>query len=402
MTAKRAAAVIALGAVAIALASLLLRGSIREDLALAGLAGLAALAAGAGGTLVLLALRRHGLALQAAVVTLTPVAAVAAGALAAEHWMFASEHQLAALTVVLIASGTVAVLVALALGHMLEQGTEQLVSAARRIGAGRFGDPVEEPPTEELAVLARELEALSAKLDESRRRETALESSRRELVAWVSHDLRTPIARIRALVEALEDGVVSDDETVRSYHGRIRQESNRLGALVDDLFDLSSISAGTLELELEPTRLADVVSDLVAAFGAVAEQRGVTIEAPVADSDLQVDASMPHLERALGNVIDNAVRLSHPGGAVRIEIESEGGWARVGVTDSCDGIPTDEIERIFEPGYARQAARTPGSGSGLGLAIARGLIEAQSGDISAENGTEIGCMFVIRLPLLVR
>lgn len=401
MTLKRALLVVALGAACVVAASLLLRGSIGEDLALAAIAGLAAVSAGAAGTLVLHLLRARGLALQAAVVTLTPVAAVAAGALAAQYWMFASPHHLAALTVVLIASGTVAVLVALLLGHMLERGSEQLVTAARQIAEGRFGDPVEEPPTEELAALARELEALSSHLDASRRREGALEAARRELVAWVSHDLRTPIARVRALVEALEDGVVSDEATVRSYHERIRQEANRLGALVDDLFDLSTINAGALNLSLEPTSLSDLVSDLVAAFGASAERRGVTLEAPAAASDLRVDASMPHLERALGNVIDNAVRMSHRGGVVRIELETDENSATVCVSDSCDGIPAEDLERIFEPGYARQAARTlAGSGSGLGLAIARGLIEAHSGSVAVENDAEVGCRFRVRLPTL--
>jgi signal transduction histidine kinase len=300
------------------------------------------------------------------VVALIPVAAVALGSLAAARAMFVSKHDLSALVVVVVGAGTAGVLGALALAAELER--------ARRL--------------------------MAAMTD----RERALESSRRELVAWVSHDLRTPIAGIRAMVEALDDGVISDPGEVREYHLRLVTEADRLARLVDDLFELSRIEADALALTLERVPLGEVVSDAVASAAVMADAKGVRlvgrVEAAGPSAPPAVAGSAPELTRVVRNLLDNAIRHTPPGGVVEVAVGRYDGRAEVSVRDGCGGIPAEDLDRVFDLAYRGDAARTPATsgGAGLGLAIARGFVEAHRGDIAVRNEPG-GCRFVVHLPL---
>jgi signal transduction histidine kinase len=302
------------------------------------------------------------------IVGLIPVVSVALGALVAARAMFVSSHDLAALVVVVVGAGTAGVLGGLALGAELQRSRARVAALAER--------------------------------------ERALERSRRELVAWVSHDLRTPIAGIRAMVEALDDGVVVEDADVRRYHHQLTVEADRLARLVDDLFELSRIEADALQLSVEEVPLGELVSDAVASVAAVAEAKGVTLGGRVDDAaggrGPSVAGSAPELSRVVRNLLDNAVRHTPAGGAVEVAVRGGDGWAEVSVRDGCGGIPDDDLDRVFDLAYRGDAARTPGAGgaptgAGLGLAIARGLVGAHHGDIAVanENG---GCRFTVRLP----
>ncbi len=237
-------------------------------------------------------------------------------------------------------------------------------------------------------------------LAESRAEAAALEQSRRELVAWVSHDLRTPLAGIRAMVEALEDRVVVDPETIDRYHRTIGVEVDRLTSLVADLFELSMIHAGTLRLELAPVPLDEVLSDVVAGGTLLARAKGVELSASLAGAPV-VRLAAPEMGRAVQNLIDNAIRHTPSGGTIRLEVAADeaSGSACVSVADGCGGIPDHDLDRVFELAYSGDVARTPGDGrAGLGLAVTRGLVEAQRGRVSVVN-EDTGCRFTIRLPL---
>jgi signal transduction histidine kinase len=224
------------------------------------------------------------------------------------------------------------------------------------------------------------------------------EAGRRDLVAWVSHDLRTPLAGLRAMSEALEDGVVADPGTMAEYHRRIRVETDRMSALVDDLFELSRINAGALRLHPAAVPLGDVVSDAIAATAPLAAGRGIRIVA--AESGWPtVTASEPELSRAVANLLINSVRYTPPDGTIHIDggRDKESVW--LAVSDTCGGIPDADLPRVFDVAFRGSRARTPGEdgGGGLGLAIVRGLIEAHGGRVQAGNVTG-GCRFEIRLP----
>lgn len=232
-------------------------------------------------------------------------------------------------------------------------------------------------------------------------RERQLESSRRELVAWVSHDLRTPLAGIRAMAEALEDRVVIEPATVDEYHRRIRTEADRMAALVDDLFELSRIQAGTLSLTTARVALGDVVSDVVASAEPLAAAKNIRLIADGRDWPT-VQGSEPELARVVGNLLRNAIRYTPSDGTIAVTggRDADGGW--LAVTDSCGGIPAEDLPRVFDVAFRGESARTPKAevGGGLGLAIVRGLVEAHRGEVGVTN-VGAGCRFVVRLPAAV-
>ncbi|TMK87716.1 MAG: HAMP domain-containing histidine kinase [Actinobacteria bacterium] len=364
----------------------------------AGAAAISALVAVA----VLSGLRRRSIVLQAAIAALAPVVAVAIGVVAAASAMFISSHDLHALIVVLVAAGTVGVLSGLMLGRRVATAGRSLGAMARGLGDEEVGEVSggHDAPSE-LASLATELEATSARLTEARAQSAAIEHSRRQLVAWVSHDLRTPLAGIRAMVEALEDGVVDEPETVARYYRTMRGEVDRLSGLVDDLFELSRIEAGALGLDFERVPLDELVSEAVASASVIAGAKGIDLRGAVGEPSPVVELSTPEMARVVRNLLDNAIRHTAPGGTVWIEaaLDDTGSEAVVSVRDACGGIPEEDLDHVFELAYRGDAARTPGSGgAGLGLAVARGLVEAHQGSISVRNEGD-GCRFTVRLPV---
>jgi signal transduction histidine kinase len=369
-----------------------------DALELTALAAVAAFAVSVAGAGVLYLLRRRSVGAQVAAVVLIAVAAVAAGAWAAASAMFVSAHDLQALAVVLVAAGLAGTAGAVVLGARLGRASRDLVQVARAIGAGDPGAASKPPASRELAELAQELEDMAVALEQARARERALESSRRELVAWVSHDLRSPLAAIRAMAEALEDGVVSDPETVIGYHHRIAGEVDRLAGLVDDLFELSRTQAGVLRLQFEMVSLSDLVSDALSGAVPVAEAKGVRLEGHLRGACPELELSTPEVARALRNLLENAIRHTPADGTVSVEAGIDGGAAYVSVVDACGGIPDVDLERVFDVAFRGEAARTPGGGAGLGLAIARGMVEAHGGEIDVRNEPD-GCRFTVRLPL---
>jgi signal transduction histidine kinase len=388
------------GALATILVSITYNMPAGEALQLAGIAGGSALLVGAVGTAFLHALRRRALGTQLTVAALTSVGAVGVGAIVAANAMFISQHDLHTLLVILLAAGTVGVLTALTLGRRVRLAGRSLGEAARRIGSGDLAVTVAEPSTGEFADLARELDAMARRLDEARKKERALEASRRELTAWVSHDLRTPLAGIRAMAEALEDGVVQDPETVGRYYRTLRIEAERLAHLVDELFELSVINAGALHLQMERAALGDLVSDAIAAAGPSARARHVRIEGQLKGRGPDLELSPSYVARVLRNILDNAVQHTPNDGAVWVEAGVDGVDAYVTVADECGGIPEPVLDRVFDAAFRGEPARTPGmdGGAGLGLAIARGIVEAHHGEITVRNDGP-GCRFTVRLPL---
>jgi signal transduction histidine kinase len=352
---------------------------------------------------VLQALRRTTFAVQAAVTALAPVLAVAIGVAWASSNMFIMSHDLWVLWVVLTAAGTVAIVAAVLLGRRVASASRTVGDMARRLGEG---GPLEtarrpQPAPEELAALAAALQQTSARLDEAREQGAALERSRRELVAWVSHDLRTPLAGLRAMVEALEDGVVDDAETVARYHRTMRQEADRLAGLVDDLFELSRIQSGALSLDLETVPLDELISDAIAGASIAAAAKGIVLRGDVAQPAPVVELATPEMTRVVRNLLDNAIRHTPSGGTVVIcaGVDTKSRSAEVWVQDACGGIPPDDLDRVFDMAYRGDVARTPGDGrAGLGLAVARGLVDAHHGQITVHNHGP-GCRFTVRLPL---
>jgi len=369
-----------------------------DAIELVAVAGGAAMLATAVGWLVLRSLRRQPIGVQALAIALTALVATVAGVVAAARAMFISGHDLHVLLVVVVMSAAVAAGGALQLGRSIDRGTRHVSQLARQLGDG---EPLAAPPPGnpgELDLLARQLTDVSTRLDESRQRERALDTSRRELIAWVSHDLRSPLATIRAVAEALDDGVVNDPATVGRYHHQIRQDAERLSLLVDDLFELSRINSGAVGRDRQEVRLRDLVSDVIGEARPRAECKGVELVDHMSELPA-IPVSSQELRRALHNLIDNAIRHTPPGGTVVIETLADDEGALLSVVDECGGIPESDLTRVFDVAFRGDQARAKDDrGGGLGLAIARGLVEAHQGSIEVANQSP-GCCFTVRLPM---
>jgi signal transduction histidine kinase len=296
-------------------------------------------------------------------------------------------------------SGIASLVASYFVGRAVGRASGALLASVRQVGDNGLYTPPDVPLPAELAGLSQGLAEAHERLGQARAREQAFEASRRELVAWVSHDLRTPLAGLRAMAEALEDQVVVDPREVSHYHSQIRIETERLAAMIDDLFELSKIHAGALRLSPRVVGLEDLIADVVASAAPVARAKRVRLTgSAVRGMPVLIDSA--EFGRAVRNLVINAIRHTPPDGTIEILGELRSGVACVSVSDECGGIPLDDLPRVFDVAFRGESARTPdpSGGAGLGLSIARGIVEAHSGDISVHN-TGPGCQFLIALPL---
>lgn len=372
-----------------------------EQLGWADVATVAAVALGATavvgglGATVLWRARHRSLQVLVPGLAMVTMLAVIAGLVAAAAAMFLSAHDLQVVVVVAVTAGVVGALVALVLGRALVHDSRAVEQAARELGEGRVPTLHRPPVSAELASVARELERAGSRLEQARESEQAVEASRRELVAWVSHDLRTPLAGMRAMAEALEDGIVDDPA---AYHRQIRREVDRLSDLVDDLFELSRIRAGALSLSKDLVALDELVEQSVNDADALARTRGVRVQGRY--DAVAVAADRNELSRALANLVVNAIRHTPSDGTVQVVASRVGDEAVLSVQDACGGIADDDLARVFEPGFRGESSRTPSPdvGGGIGLAIVAGIVEAHAGTVDVANHGS-GCRFAIRLPV---
>jgi two-component system sensor histidine kinase SaeS len=230
------------------------------------------------------------------------------------------------------------------------------------------------------------------------------ERSRRELVANVSHDLRTPLASIQSFVEALQDGVLEDSDTKERYLATIRLETKRLGMMIEDLFELSKLEAGQQSFEPVLTHLDQVLLEVLESHAVLLRDKELQLQVEVAD-DLPPLWIMPvKIARVVGNLLQNAIRYSPPGGIINLEASynQTKGVVEVVIRDQGEGIPPSERERIFERFYRTDQSRNRESGgAGLGLAIARSLVKLHDGQIGVRDRKDgkQGSEFWFTLPL---
>jgi signal transduction histidine kinase len=320
--------------------------------------------------------------------------------------MFLNPHDLSLLVLLLVFSAVISLTFAFTIAGALTVELEKLGAAAARLARGELDARVEPHGVDEVARVGQAFDDMAQRLETAFDRERALEVGRRDLVAAVSHDLRTPLATTRAMVEALSDGVVTEPSEVRRYLGLIHREIQHLSRLIDDLFELSHIESGTLELTMGRVDVRRLASEALAAYEAQAHERGVLLECRVPEATPPVQADAVRLHRVLRNLVDNALRHTPPGGFVEVDAHVDDGAVVLGVSDTGPGIDPAERDRIFERFYRGERSRSRGEappdravGAGLGLAIARGLVEAHHGRIWTEPSAGGGAAFCFSLPL---
>ncbi|MEU4607402.1 HAMP domain-containing sensor histidine kinase [Kribbella sp. NPDC023972] len=352
------------------------------------------------GAAILWQFRRRSLRTTMIVAALAPMAAALAAVVQSVRAMFISEHDSWVVLWTLAFAALLGLAMSVLLGHWISTGSRDVGRRLRHLGTSY------EPPAAasrssvpaELAALTDELETTRRKLAASHDRERALEASRRELVAFMSHDLRTPLAGLRAVSEGLEDGVIDDVPTALR---QMRATVDRMTGLVDDLFELSRLSAAPPPRRRSAVSLRELAEDVAGESGERARVSGVRllVSTPPDDDRLAVQGDPDELTRAVTNLVDNAIRHTKPEETVTLTVDREpDGRVRLAVTDGCGGIPADDLDRVFDIGWRGDEQRTPADGGGgLGLAIARGVVESHAGTIAVSNVAG-GCAFEIELP----
>jgi signal transduction histidine kinase len=344
--------------------------------------------------------RRHvTLRVALAIVSaLGPVIALANVAFTA-RLMFISPHDLVLLTLLIGFALTPGIAVASLFGSRIAATIARLSDGAAQMARGDLSTRVQGEGIAELGALAASFNGMAAQLEEAASERAEIERTRRDLIAAVSHDLRTPLASLRALAEALNDGVVDDPEHVRRYLTLIAGETERLNALIDDLFELARLESGAVRLDRVPVSVSELIAETVARMAPQAERKGVALTGDAPDHLPPTLADAQQLARVLLNLVQNAIRHTPPGGRVQLRACQQDAAILLTVEDTGEGITPADLPRVFDRFYRGDPARSREAGSGLGLAIARGLVDAHGGRIWVESTPGQGARFAFTIPL---
>jgi len=318
----------------------------------------------------------------------------------AAYAMFISTHDLSLLTLLLAYSIAIAAIYSLLVSSSIGDSLRTLVGASKRMAAGDLSVRVPLASERELAELGTAFNTMAAQLESAFQRQRELEDARQGLIAAVSHDLRTPLASLRVMVEAINDGVASDPETVQRYIKAMERETVSLGRLIDDLFELARLDAGHIQLRLQPNPIGTIVQEALESLGGQAARQGIALRSTVDRTIPPVLIDPDRIQRVLYNLIQNAIRHTPADGSVVVEAFDRGPVVQVDVRDTGEGIPQTDLPHVFDRFYRGDKARSrdTSAGAGLGLSIARRLIETHGGRIWVAQPPEGGSVFSFTLP----
>jgi signal transduction histidine kinase len=318
--------------------------------------------------------------------------------LAAEQ-MFVNDHDLLLALILLLFAGGIAVAFGYFFAEALTDRITQVCVAAEQVAAGHFSARAPVSGRDEMAELARTFNTMAAQLQAAAERQRELDQLRRDLIAWVSHDLQTPLASVRARVEALADGMVDDPETTQRYLRTAQRDIQSLSLLIDDLFQMAQLDAGGLKLDQAEGCLADVISDTLESARELAARQGVALSGTVAPEVDPVTMDTQRISRVLANLVKNALQHTPGGGQVAVSAVRVANGVRVEVRDTGDGLAPESAPLVFEQFYRGEKSRSRATGgAGLGLAIAKGFVEAHGGQIGVTSTLGRGATFWFTLP----
>jgi signal transduction histidine kinase len=318
-----------------------------------------------------------------------------------QQQMFVSEHDLQLSGLLLLFAAIIAMTFGLFVSTSVTDGLRQLASTAQQLAAGNLNARVQVSGKDEVAQVGLAFNEMARQLQEVDQQRTELDNLRRDLIAWTSHDLRTPLTSVRVRVEALNDGVVADSETVKQYYQSILNDVQALNVLFDDMFELAQLDRVDVALEKAPASLSELIHDSLERFQTLGEEQNVRLEAQIGPDVDPVSLNSAKIGRVLDNLLSNSLRYTPPGGNVLITARRlNDDRLLVSVEDSGPGFVAEDIPRLFEQFYRGEQSRTRATGgAGLGLAIARGVIEAHNGRIWAENMPTGGSRVAFELPV---
>lgn len=315
--------------------------------------------------------------------------------------MFINEHDLALTTGLLIFGGIIAAVSTLFIARTLRERITELSEGVRLLPHANWKIRLPVNGNDELAHLAAMFNKMAADLEELDQQKSQFEQTRRDLIAWVSHDLRTPLAAMRAMNEAMLDGVVTDPETISRYQITTLSEIQHLSRLIDDLFELAQLDTGHLPLHLQMTSLHDLVSDTLSRMKARAEAEGVSLSASVDPAVDTIYVAPDKIQRVLYNLLDNALQYTPQSGSISLEARPSGAALKISVHNTGSHITSQDLPNVFKSFYRGEQSRATDNGkrgTGLGLAIVRGFVEAHGGTISVSSEPQTGTTFTFTLP----
>jgi signal transduction histidine kinase len=316
--------------------------------------------------------------------------------------MFVStEHDLKVLMALVVFSAVITAFFSLSVASTVAGRIENIADAVRLLAVGDYQLRLAPNGNDELARLSQDVRQLAARLQAAEDQRTALDRERRELTIAISHDLRTPLASLQAMVEALSDGVVDEPTEITGYYATMRRELARLSRMVDDLLELSQLDAGTLKIERRLISVRDIAAEVVDAMQAPARLAGVELSLSADSSAVAINVDGARIERAMGNLVRNALEHTPRGGRVQLYVASAEGHVEIRIIDNGRGIDQSDLPHIWDRFYRADTSRArngKGDGVGLGLAITRGIVEAHGGSVTAESQPGSGSTFTLRLP----
>jgi len=313
--------------------------------------------------------------------------------------MFASQHDLLLAIVLLIFASGMAMVLGYFLSSTITNRIYTLKDAAEKLAAGNLQTRVPINGHDEVAALANTFNQMAEQLEAADKKQRELEHLRADLIAWVGHDLQTPLASMRAILEALEDGVVDDPQTVKRYLNTAQRDVHTLSALIDDLFQMAQLDTGGIPLDCAESSLSDLISDTLESFSELALRQGVKLEGSVDPNVDPVMIDTQRIGRVLNNLIGNALRHTPIEGSVNVHARRTASGVEVSVTDTGEGISAEDLPHVFESFYRGEKSRSRSTGgAGLGLAISRGIVQAHGGEIKVQSEAGLGSQFTFSLP----
>lgn len=358
-----------------------------------------------GWGLLLVLERRLGLSLLArfALITFVGTLALVVNMIVLARLMFIStDHDLQVLMATALFGGVVSVAFATLAAMQTITRIGQVGATVRNLAEGSLGITTGVAGRDEVGALAADVDALSSRLADAHAERLALDSERRELTAAISHDLRTPLSTIRAMIDALEDGVVSEPVEMKRYLVAIRRDVERLNRMIDDLFELAQIDAGAMRLLRRPVPLDEIVAEVVDAMRVRAERAGVRLDLRVHDEPRPAMLDGDRLERAISNLLLNSLEHTPPGGCIGVDVRQSGSDVAVEVSDTGEGIREEDLPNIWTRFYRAERSRArldSSDGAGLGLAITKGIVELHGGQVAVRSRLGAGATFTVILPL---
>ncbi|KGX94004.1 histidine kinase [Pontibacillus halophilus JSM 076056 = DSM 19796] len=312
--------------------------------------------------------------------------------------MFLSTDVIILLSSITVGAGLLSVLLHLAVTHPLLKGVRQLSETSKVVAEGQFDVKVEETGPKEFKELAQHFNHMSTNLDDLFHKVKASEKFKRDLIANMSHDLKTPVASIKSYVEAMQDDIITDEETKKAYLHTIHTETDRLSALIQELLDLSRLEQEQSKGEYELVHIDQLLLETLQQFELLLREKELDAQVELPNVLEPIEVMPNQMKRVLSNLLDNAVRYTSQQGEITISVQQDDATTTFTVLDDGPGIREEHQEAIFERFYRVEPSRNKSyGGSGLGLAICKEIVEQHGGTLNVESEAGAGSRFTFTL-----